>query len=73
MLTHGGVLCILCSLFLACCAFPETYSEQRTKSNLCNAANVIKLDRREIHDGSCVSGCEGEYWVTVCNEPTPIM
>lgn len=67
MLVHGCVLCFLCSLFLACT--PETYSEQRSKSDLCRDDNAVKLDRSKIRSEHCASGCEGEYWVTVCNDP----
>lgn len=68
MLLHGCVLCFLCGLFTACGDI--SYYEQRSKSDMCRGDNVIKLDRSKIHAGHCESGCEGEYWITVCDDPS---
>ncbi len=68
MLVHGGVLCVLFGFIVACA--PESYSEQWSKSDKCRGDNVIKLDRSKTHAGHCTSGCDGEYWVTICDDPS---
>lgn len=65
MLLHGGILCILCFFLLGCS--PDSYYEQRAKSDLCRDGNAVKLDQMRIRDEFCESRCEGEYLVTVCD------